>query len=83
MLLVDLNYDGERFMMTHYYFAQELLHKKVKEDDEEENEEEIKKELKKQKEITREFPKKECGKNIMAIYVDIYGNEFREVFKLR
>ena len=43
--------------------------------------EEIKKELKKQKEIIREFPKKDCGEEIMAIYVDIYGNEFREVFK--
>lgn len=30
-----------------------------------------------------EFPKKSCGKNIMAIYVDIYGNEFREVFKIK
>ena len=29
-----------------------------------------------------EFPKKSCGKNIMAIYIDIYGNEFREVFKI-
>ena len=83
MLLVDLNYDSERFMMTHYYFAQDLLHLKAEEDDEEESGEEIKKELKKQKEISREFPKKECGKRMMAIYVDIYGNEFREVFNLK
>jgi len=81
MLLVDLNYDGEKFMMTNYFFAQDLLnHKKS---DEEESEEEIKKELKKQKEIIREFPKKDCGKEIMAIYVDIYGNEFKEVFKVK
>ena len=45
-------------------------------------EEEIKKKLIKQREITKEFPKKDCGKQIMAIYVDIYGNEFREVFKI-
>ncbi len=68
-------------MMTSYYFAQDLLNHKPS--DEEESEEEIKKELKKQKEITREFPKKDCGKQIMAIYVDIYGNEFREVFKVK
>ncbi len=30
-----------------------------------------------------ELPKKFSGKNIMAIYVDIYGNEFREVFKTK
>ena len=81
MLLVDLNYDGEKFMMTNYYFAQDLLNHKTS--DEEESEEEIKKELKKQKEIIKEFPKKDCGKEIMAIYVDIYGNEFREVFKVK
>lgn len=81
MLLVDLNYDGEKFMMTNYYFTQDLLNHKPS--DEEESEEEIKKELKNQKEIIREFPKKDCGKEIMAIYVDIYGNEFREVFKVK
>ncbi|CAG1021328.1 Modification methylase DpnIIB [Methylococcales bacterium] len=81
MLLVDLNYDGEKFMMTNYYFAQDLLNHKT--NDEEESEEEIKKELKKQKEIIKEFPKNDCGKEIMAIYVDIYGNEFREVFKVK
>jgi adenine-specific DNA-methyltransferase len=81
MLLVDLNYDGEKFMMTNYYFAQDLLNHKPS--DEEESEEEIKKELKKQKEIIREFPKKDCGKKIMAIYVDIYGNEFREIFRVK
>jgi adenine-specific DNA-methyltransferase len=81
MLLVDLNYDSEKFMMTNYFFAQDLLNHKPS--DKEESEEKIKKELKKQKEIIKEFPKKDCGKEIMAIYVDIYGNEFREVFKVK
>lgn len=81
MLLVDLNYDGEKFMMTNYFFAQDLLiHKKS---EKEEREEEIKKKLTKQKEIIKEFPKKDCGEQIMAIYVDIYGNEFREKFKVK
>lgn len=81
MLLVDLNYDGEKFMLTNYFFAQDLLNYTPSED--EENEEKIKKELKDQKEIIKEFPKQDCGKEIMAIYVDIYGNEFREVFKVK
>ena len=82
MLLIDLNYDGDKFMMTHYFFAEDLLNHK-KNDENEESGEEIKKELKQKKEIIREFLKKECGKKIMAIYVDIYGNEFREVFNLK
>jgi site-specific DNA-methyltransferase (adenine-specific)/adenine-specific DNA-methyltransferase len=81
MLLVDLNYDSEKFMMTNYFFAQDLLNSKKSE--KEEGEEEIKKKLIKQKEIIKEFPKKDCGKQIMAIYVDIYGNEFREEFKVK
>ena len=81
MLLVDLNYDGEKFMMTNYFFAEDLLNHKLNKG--EESEEEIKKELKKQKEIIKEFLKKDCGKEIMAIYVDIYGNEFREMFKIK
>jgi len=81
MLLIDLNYDGEKFIMTNYFFAQDLLNHKPS--DEEETEEEIKKKLIKQKEIIKEFPKEDCGKEIMAIYVDIYGNEFREIFKVK
>ena len=81
MLLVDLNYDGEKFVMTNYFFAQDLLNRNKNE--KEENEEEIKKKLIKQKEIIREFPKKDCSKQIMVIYVDIYGNEFREIFKVK
>jgi site-specific DNA-methyltransferase (adenine-specific)/adenine-specific DNA-methyltransferase len=81
MLLVDLNYDGEKFMMTDYFFAQDLLNHKKNE--KEESEEEIKEKLTKQKEIIKEFPKKDCGKQIMAVYVDIYGNEFREKFNVK
>lgn len=81
MLLVDLNYDGEKFMMTDYFFAQDLLNHKKSE--KEESEEEIKEKLTKQKEIIKEFPKKDCGKQVMAVYVDIYGNEFREKFNVK
>lgn len=81
MLLVDLNYDGEKFMMTDYFFAQDLINHKS--NNEEGIEEEIKKELKNQKEIIREFSKKDCGNEIMAIYIDIYGNEFKEILKIK
>jgi len=81
MLLVDLNYDGEKFMMTNYFFAQDLLDSKKNK--KEKSEEEIKKKLIEQKEIIKEFPEKDCGKQIMAIYVDIYGNEFREKFEVK
>lgn len=81
MLLLDLNYDGDKFMMTKYFFAHDLLASKKNE--KEKSEEEIKEELAKKKEITMAFPKKDCGRAIMAIYVDIYGNEFREVFRIK
>lgn len=82
MLLVDLNYNGETFLMTNYYFALDLIGKHSHKE-EEESEEMIRKELKKQKVASIEFPKKECGKKIMAIYIDIYGNEFREVLNVQ
>lgn len=82
MLLVDLNYDGEKFMMSKYLFAEDLVNP-TKKEEEEESPDKIKKELKQRKEIAWEFPKKGCGKQMMAIYIDIYGNEFREVFSLR
>lgn len=80
MLLFDLNYDGEKFMMTNYNFAQDLLNLKENKDQDEET---IKTELKKTKIITKEFLRKDCGKEIMVIYIDVYGNEFREIFKIK
>ena len=77
MLLIDLKYNGEMFLMTKYIFADDLTKKN------EESEEDVKKELKKQKEIKVEFNRKECGKNIMIIYVDIYGNEFKEILEVK
>ena len=65
MLLVDLKYDGENFIMTKNYFMEDLLNY-----------------IKNEKEIIINFPKKDCGDKIMAIYVDIYGNEFKETFNL-
>ncbi len=61
MLLADLNYDNETFMMTQYFFAEDIVGKN----------------------FSLEFQKNDCGKQIMAIYVDIYGNEFREKFNVK
>lgn len=80
MVLVDLKYNGDQFLMSEYFFAQDLVGKK---DDEEQDDEQIRKELEKRKEIVLHFDRKKCGKQMVAIYVDIYGNEFREVFNLK
>lgn len=81
MVLIDKNYNGEAFEMDEYYFAEDLLPKKKKK--KEEDEENIKKELKKQKIISIDLSKKDCGNKLMVIYIDIYGNEFKEVLSLK
>jgi len=59
------------------------LKRKKKHDDEEENEN-IKEELKHINQISLPIiPKDECGERMMIIYVDIYGNEFKEELKLK
>jgi len=80
MVLIDKDFDGQAFDMDEYYFAEDLLPKKKgKKDDENVGEE-----LKKTKEINLpSIPKKECGKNLMIIYVDIFGNEFKEKFEIK
>lgn len=84
MILLDKDFDGETFDMDMYFFAQDLLPKKKKKSDEEEIVENIKEGLKHMNLIQLPaIPKKECGKRLMLIYVDIYGNEFKEEFKLK
>lgn len=79
MVLIDKNFDGNAFNMDEYYFAEDLLPKK-KSNKEDEN---IGEELKKTNEINLPvIPKKECGKDLMIIYIDIYGNEFKEQFEI-
>ena len=46
-------------------------------------EENIKEELKKQKIISIELNKKDCGNRLLVIYIDISGNEFKEVLSLK
>ncbi len=81
MVLIDRNYNGEAFEMDDYFFAEDLLPKKNKKSNEPEKD--LKKELKKQKEIVIPLNKKDFGKKIMIVYIDIYGNEFKESLRLK
>lgn len=80
MVLIDKDFDGNAFDMDEYYFAEDLLPKKKGKADDDN----IGEELKKTNVINLSvIPKKECGKNLMIIYVDIYGNEFKEKFEIK
>jgi len=81
MVLIDRNYNGEAFEMDDYFFAEDLLPNKNKKSDE--PEEDLKKELKQQKKIVIPLNKRDCGKKIMVVYIDIYGNEFKESLRVR
>ncbi len=76
MLLFDYKYDGTEFVMDDFMFADDITKKN------EDTEEEVRTELSKKKSIDIELSAKKCGKEMMVIYVDIYGNEFREVVKI-
>lgn len=83
MVLIDKNFDGETFDMDSYYFAEDLLsfNKKSKID---KDDQDLKNKLRHVNQITLPpIPIKTCGKNLMVIYVDIYGNEFKEEFKFK
>ena len=79
MVLIDKDYDGKEFVMDEFYFAEDLL----PEEKEDETEDEIKKELKHLKKISIPLNKEDCGDRIIAVYVDIYGNEFKEVLSIK
>lgn len=89
MVLVDKDFSGNEFDMDAYYFAEDLLpkkktKKKQKQKQKQDEEENIKDELKHINQILLPpFPKEECGERMMVIYVDIYGNEFKEELKLK
>lgn len=85
MVLIDNNYNGEDFMLSECLFAQDLIHIDLNDDDEvtEELDEQIKEKLKSQKRLEHTFKAKGCGDVMMVIYVDIFGNEFKEVLKVK
>lgn len=84
MVMLDRNFDGETFDMDAYYFADDLLPKSRKSKDDFSENENVLKELKSASQIVLPaILKKDCGKRMLVIYVDIYGNEFKEEFKLK
>lgn len=76
MIILDYDFKGDHFVMDEYLFADQLLKKKAKEDDA------LVDELKKVDHLTIPLPEEKCGDKIMAIYVDIHGNEFKEVLNV-
>lgn len=82
MVMIDKDFNGTEFDMDECYFAAELMTRK-KNEDEKEFDEKINNELRHAKTI--KLPTinvGEYGQHIMLIYVDIYGNEFKEEFKV-
>ncbi|MEM7510559.1 MAG: site-specific DNA-methyltransferase [Bacteroidota bacterium] len=77
-VLIDLDYDGKQFEMDKFFFADDLLPKKKKNSEEDA----LGEELRRQKEILIQLDWGSTGKQIMVIYVDFYGNEFKEVLEV-
>ena len=74
MLIWDANYNGKEFTMTDYRFAEDLVQVPLEHTDEE-----VQEQLKEQKQII--IPIKPHGETIFMIYVDIFGNEFKQEIK--
>lgn len=87
MIIVDKNFNGKEFAMTEYFFAADLLdskkakNKKKVADNDNEKDTEIQEKLKQQKELL--IPLGACGDRVCVKYIDIYGNEFTEEFKVK
>ena len=81
MILVDNDFTGD-FIMQDHYFAKDLISRSKKESSEKEDiSEEIRSKLKNTVTINIPIKAKGNGK-VMVIYIDIYGNEFKETFEL-
>jgi adenine-specific DNA-methyltransferase len=76
MVIIDDNYNGNEFIMSQFHFAGDLLNSTAKVD---ETEIELKAHLRQQQQIVIPLP--QHGGKIFVIYVDIYGNEFKEELK--
>lgn len=81
MILLDEHYNGKEFIMTSTFFAADLIQgkKKGKKDIEAEIDLHLKEHLKEQPFIL--VPLKKNSGSVFAIYVDIFGNEFKEELK--
>jgi adenine-specific DNA-methyltransferase len=75
MLLWDANYNGTEFTMSNYSFADDFVHMTA-----EHYVGKIKEQLKCQAHIA--VPITDYGSSIFLIYIDIFGNEFKEEIKV-
>ena len=90
MILLDYDYDDEKFKLSDYFFAQDIIegHKVEDLDPLVKTDNEVKAEITTWKKLGRTpelhigISNEKIGKQIMIIYIDIYGNEFKEVFKI-
>jgi adenine-specific DNA-methyltransferase len=80
MLIWDAFYDGQEFNMTDYKFADDLVHINTDTTETEHTDEEIQEELKSKTQIA--LPIREHGNSLFLIYIDIFGNEFKEEIKI-
>ena len=80
-VFVDSCFNGEQFIMTHSFFADELLPKKKTKNG---DTTEIRNELVqlKNNSLHIAIKKTEADKKIMVVYTDIYGNDFTEIFNI-
>jgi adenine-specific DNA-methyltransferase len=74
MLIWDANYNGKEFTMSGYKFADDFVHLPTEHTDEE-----VQQQLKGKTQIVVPIP--QYGKSIFVVYVDIFGNEFKEELK--
>lgn len=74
MLIWDANYNGKEFTMSGYKFADDFVHLPTEHTDEE-----VQQQLKGKTQIVVPIP--QHGKSIFVVYVDIFGNEFKEELK--
>jgi len=72
MLIWDSNYNGKEFIMTDFKFANDFVHVPVAQ----ETDEAIQDKLKKQSQI--QVPINNHGASIFLIFIDIFGNEFKQ-----
>jgi len=80
MVLIDSDYSRD-FIMKDYYFTKDLISKSKKSSTLHKNiSDDVRKELKNANIIN--IPIKNPGKKVLAIYIDIYGNEFKEEFSV-
>jgi site-specific DNA-methyltransferase (adenine-specific)/adenine-specific DNA-methyltransferase len=74
MVLLDFNSNGKEFVMDEYYFTSDLV--KAGENDD------LQEKIKINKKLSIDLTGKSLGEKVIVIYIDIYGNEFRQPFNL-